>query len=79
MNWFIEWIEEWCQLGPDYNWRTFHLIQIEIEDDRLMGGIEATIIVIGLGFRLRVNYMVTEHAQEIMDSVAEIKRDLSIK
>lgn len=72
---FIEWTEEWSQFAGGCNWYTFHPIVIEFEDDRIMGGIEATFIVLGLGFRLRWNYTVTEKVQRIKDQVAEIMDD----
>lgn len=72
-GWFIDWIEEWSQFAGGCNWYTFHPIQIEFEDDRMMGGVEATVIVLGLGFRMRWNWRVTEVAAETLRRVEEIK------
>lgn len=48
------WLNEWRELFPrgDWNWRTFHVVQVEIEDDRMMGNWELTVVLLGLGFRL---------------------------
>lgn len=70
---FIDWIEEWSQLAGGCNWYTFHLIQIEFEDDRILGGFEATIIILGLGFRIRCNWRVTEEAASILQQLKEIQ------
>ena len=72
-GWFIEWIEEWSQFFEPCNWRTFHPIKVELEDDRIMGGIEATVIVLGLGLRWRWNYRITETADDVLQSVEDIK------
>lgn len=45
---------------------------IEVEDDRMMGGIEATVIVLGLGVRVRWNYAVTEKVADIQEQVRRI-------
>jgi hypothetical protein len=72
-GWFVEWIEQWSQFWQDCNWYTFHPIKIEIEDERNMGGWEITVIVLGLGFRVRRNYVVTDSVRNIVRQVAEIK------
>ena len=70
---FIEFIEEWSQFVHDCNWYTFHPIQIEIEDERNMGGVEMTVIVLGLGFRARWNHTETEQVKDIVRQVGEIR------
>lgn len=72
-GWFIDWIEEWSQFRGGCNWYTFHPIQIEVEDDRMMGGVEATVILLGFGLRVRWNYTVTERAAGILQQVEDIK------
>lgn len=72
-NWLFEWIEEWSQFGPDYNWRTFHPFNWEIEDDRVMGAVETTFILLGLGFRVRYTYAVTETMTKIKRQVEDIQ------
>lgn len=70
---FFEWKEEWSQFVQRCNWYTFHPILIEIEDERNMGGFEVTVIVLGLGFRVRWNYEETEQVKDIVRQVEEIK------
>jgi len=74
-----EWIEEWSQLVKNHNWYTFHPMMIEFEDDRHMGGVEATIIVMGLGFRVRWNYAETDDLHEIKRQAAFVIRDLELQ
>jgi hypothetical protein len=68
---FIDWVEDWSQFFGPCNWYTFRPILIEFEDDRAMGGIEATVIVLGLGFRARFNYARPERVAEYDASFAE--------
>lgn len=72
-GWFLHWIEEWSQFFEPSNWRTFHPIFIEMEDDRIMGGVEATVIILGVGVRLRWNYTITDETAGVLQSVADIK------
>ena len=72
LGWFIDWIEQWSQFIRHDNWNTFNFIQIEFEDDRCMGGIETTIILLGLGFRLRWNYKETDRSKEIKGYMEDI-------
>lgn len=65
-GWFVDWIEEWSQFFQPCNWRTFHPLFIEIEDDRTMGGVEATLIILGVGVRFRWNYAQTEKVDLII-------------
>lgn len=74
LGWYIDWIEEWSQFFSACNWYTFHPIYIEFEDDRMMGAVEATLIVLGVGCRVRWNHTITEKAADILGSVEEIKR-----
>lgn len=74
-NWIFEWIFEWRQLTGGYNWYTFHPIMIEFEDERNVGGAEATIIILGVGFRVRWNYMETKATREMVEQVSNIFGD----
>lgn len=69
----IYWIEEWSQFFKSCNWYTFHPLQIEVEDERNMGGFEITVIILGLGFRARWNYEETEMVKGIKEQVERIK------
>jgi hypothetical protein len=71
-------IEEWSQFFGHCNWYTFHPIKIEVEDDLIMGGVEATFILLGLGFRVRLNYARTEQVNQITDSVEQVMKDLDL-
>jgi hypothetical protein len=72
-NWLVEGIEEWSQFLGGCNWYTFHPIKAEIEDDRIMGGVEVTIIILGVGFRWRWNHTVTEAMADALKSVDDIE------
>ena len=71
-GWFIDWIEHWSQFIRHDNWNTFNFIQIEFEDDRCMGSVETTIILLGLGFRLRWNYKDTDLSKQLTENIREI-------
>lgn len=68
----IFWIEEWSQLFTKCNWYTFNFLNIELEDDRIMGGVEVTVIMLGLGVRVRWNYKVTKDVSSIKEQVDKI-------
>lgn len=72
-SWFIDWIEEYSQFFQECNWWTFHPAYIEFENDKIMGGIEATFIIAGLGLRVRWNHTITPEMQECVDAMAEIE------
>jgi hypothetical protein len=76
---FVEWIEEWSQFFEPCNWRTFRVAKLELEDDRIMGGVEFTLILLGLGLRVRWNYASTETVEKIDASMAAIKEQLGLK
>jgi hypothetical protein len=71
-GWFIDWIEQYSQFFRQDNWYTYNPVVIEFEDDRCMGGAEITLIVLGLGFRLRWNYEETEQVKEIIKQMDEL-------
>lgn len=73
IGFFVDWIEEWSQFFVGCNWRTFHPIFIEVEDDRSMGGVEATVIVLGVGFRVRWNYRETPEVIGLREQVSLIR------
>lgn len=66
---YFYWIEEWSQLLGGCNWYTFHAAQFEFEWERNMGGVEATVVLLGLGFRVRWNYAVTPIVGDIKKTV----------
>jgi len=75
-NWLIEFYCEWpAVLMPSrYNWTTFTVIHLEIENERNMGGFEIKAMLLGFGIRWRWNYNPeAETLKEVMRRVAEIK------
>lgn len=72
-NWLIEFCEDWSQFfdGP-CNWYTFRFCLVEIENDVSMGGVEAMVILLGLGFRWRWNHTNTEQRSEIVRLISDI-------
>lgn len=70
---FIEWIEQWSQIFDDCNWYTFQFAHIEFEWDKCMGGVEASVVILGLGFRARYNYAITDHVKEVRQRIEDIK------
>jgi hypothetical protein len=72
-NWLLQPIEEWSQFWQSCNWYTFHPIKIEIENDASLGGIEATIIILGVGLRWRWNHTETELGRKIADDITAIR------
>lgn len=72
-RWLVEFINEWREFGPHLNWRTFHPLMLEIEDDRMMGAVEFTIIILMLGIRVRLTYTDTDFTAELAAHVESIK------
>lgn len=70
-NWWIDWEEQYSQLFSKDNWYTYNFAHIEFEWDKMMGGLEATIIILGLGFRWRWNYTITEEYQRLVDLIEQ--------
>lgn len=73
----VQFIEQWSQLFTRRNWYTFHLVMIEFEDDAHMGGVEATIIVLGLGLRVRWNHTETEEVIELKRRIEEVEESIA--
>lgn len=76
-NLLVEGIEEWSQIAPRYNWRTFHPVMLEIEDDRMFGAVEMTAVILGVGFRIRWTYTETEAMRRTCGDMDKIKAALS--
>ena len=72
-SWFIEWTQQWSQFWEDCSWYDFDLVWIRFENDKLMGGLEATFIILGLGLRWRWNKVITPAMQECLDGVESIR------
>ena len=67
----------WEQLVDKWNWVTFHVVQFEVENDTMTGGCEATVIILGAGFRIRYNYAFEE--SEAGHQFEEFKKDMENK
>ena len=68
----FEWIEDWSQLFQNCNWYTFRFCLIETEWDKMMGAIEGTFIIFGLGFRIRWQYTETEATRAIKEEINDL-------
>lgn len=75
VGWFVDWIEEWSQFVRRDNWYTFHPVHLEFEDDRCLGGLEFTIIVLGLGVRVRWNRKETVLSKKLRSQVDEFLKE----
>ena len=76
-NFLIEFIEQWSQFFQPCNWRTWQLAHIEFEDDRIMGGVEATFVLLGVGFCVRWNHTTTETMRDVLRQKEEIEAGLA--
>ena len=70
---FVELHEDWSQLFQRCNWYTFRFADVQFEWDKHMGGIEASVILLGLGFRWRWNFAETEATKRIGKAVQDIE------
>ena len=64
-NWVFDPWQEWSQIAGGCNWYTITPIHIEFEWDKMLGGVEMTVVLLGLGVRVRWNYMKTEMMEEV--------------
>lgn len=79
VGWFVDWIEEWSQFFRKDNWRIFHPVLLEFEDDIILGGYELSIIFLGLGVRVRWNRKETELVKQLRSQVDELMREADEK
>lgn len=70
-NWLIQPIEQWSQFFVHCNWYTFNPVLVEFEDDTLLGAVEVTAILLGVGFRVRWNHTETDAMRKIVAQVTE--------
>jgi hypothetical protein len=76
---FVEFIEDWTQFFQPCNWYTFRPLMIEIEHDAIMGGVEATCVLLGVGFRIRWNYAETEESRRVAKMMADLENVIAEK
>lgn len=55
-NFLAHFINDWGQIFGKWNWVSFHFIHIYFEDDKMTGGYELEVVILGLGFRARYTY-----------------------
>ena len=74
-NILIEALCDWEQfLNPSaYNWHTFRFASFEIENDKMLGGLEVQMVFLGLGFRARWNHSDTELTDRISQEIDQIQ------
>lgn len=70
-KWVISTYSQWTFGGC--NWYDFTWINLETEWDKLLGGVELSIGLLGLHFRVRYNYTETETMAELKSMVDEIE------
>jgi hypothetical protein len=68
---FFSFTNQWNQLRPGFNWRTFTLLQIEVEEESFTGRVSASFALLGLVAEIQYVYDDTfnREMQEIMDGV----------
>ena len=69
---YFDFLNEWSQVVGKYNWIIFTPIMLEFENDITMGGLEMTVMVLGVGFRIRWNHTLTKQSDEIIKRAKEI-------
>jgi hypothetical protein len=72
-NWLFELIEEYSQFFDDCNWYTYRFAHLEFENDSILGAYEGTIVILGIGIRVRWSHTETETMAEIKRRVETIK------
>lgn len=75
-NWLVQPVFDWSQIRSGYNWRTFRLIMVEVEDDRMFGAVEATVVLLGFGLRVRWTHTLTDKMEDLLDGMERVKADL---
>lgn len=70
---FIQFQQDWSQLLGGCNWYTFRFADIQFEWDKILGGVEATIVLLGLGFRWRWNFTETELTESLAKTIEDIE------
>lgn len=71
-KWDFYWLEEWSQLWSSCNWYDITPIKIQFEFDRVMGDIEFTFMILGLGFHC--SYIYNENAETRVFCVDAVRR-----
>jgi hypothetical protein len=65
-------IEQWSQFFRRDNWYTFDFMVISTENDCILGGVELTIIILGLGINIRYNHTITKDVDNLKEQIGKI-------
>jgi len=71
-------INEWVQLSGNYNWTNWTLIELSYENDIALDGMEFRVVILGLGYRVRVQrspLFETEKGEDLKKRIEEIKEE----
>lgn len=72
---YVQFLQDWAEwFTGQYNWRNFHFIAIQYEDEWCMGNRECVLYFLGVG--LRICWVYNEHAEdriEVKRRMEEIK------
>lgn len=69
----VTWLQQWTGLFGRNNWYDFDLVHLYVEWDRMLGGVELSAVLLGLGFTLRYNYAETEAWLDIKRRAADAR------
>jgi len=69
---------DYSQLIGSWNWYNFTFIELSIENDYQLGGVDFDFIILGLGIHLRLNYKKTEMTESLQNMINEIKSALKL-
>lgn len=75
-GWAFESQNDWWNPFKKYNWYTLRLCHIEIENDAIFGAYECTIVLLGLGGRIRYTHTETEYAKDLEKRVEEMEKKI---
>lgn len=74
-NWIFYTHEQYSQFFKNCAWFTFDVANIQFEDDVVLGGIEFTFIILGLGFSIRYNHTETKASKYAADFIKNVRED----
>ena len=74
-KWLLHSICEWRQFFGKWNWVDFHVIHLYFMNDVALPGFEISAILMGLGFRFRINgdWSTTEAGRAVQEGLDDIK------
>jgi len=70
----IQWLQDWSEwFQKGYNWRNFHLIVMEYEDEVALGNREIVMYLLGFGFRIYWHYADTALHRRIKKDMEDLR------